>query len=74
MQKWKVVTITVLVVLAIIVMLQNMNQVPTKLLFVTITMPHAIWLLFSIGVGFVAGFIAATLFHRQSKGVRPRAV
>ena len=55
MQKVKQVIAIVLAVLALIVALQNMEQVNTKLLFVSFAMPRFVLLLVVFALGFIAG-------------------
>jgi len=54
----KLVALGVLVVLALVLVFQNMQSVETRLLFVTVTMPRALLLLIVFALGFLAGLIA----------------
>ena len=58
MQKVKQFTAVVLALVAVIVILQNVESVETKILFITITMPRALLLTMSLAIGFVAGFFS----------------
>ena len=51
----------VLASIAIIAILifQNRAHVDTKILFATVTMPHAVLLAVTTGIGFLAGFLMA---------------
>lgn len=59
MSRWKLAAVAIVGILAIIVVAQNTQAVETKLLFVTVTMPRAILLLITLGVGFVLGLLSA---------------
>ena len=49
----------ILAVLVVVVVLQNLAPVSTKLLFVTVEMPKALLLIVTLGIGFAAGLLAA---------------
>jgi uncharacterized integral membrane protein len=66
MNKVKVIVAAILAVLLVIVILQNTQQVETKLLFVAISMPRAVLLLTTLVVGFVIGLLAAGRLTRKS--------
>ncbi|MBN2105044.1 hypothetical protein JW835_13465 [bacterium] len=57
MSKIKIILISVIVILSLIIILQNMKAVETKILFFTIIMPRIVFLLFMMGVGFILGII-----------------
>ena len=59
MHKVKQVIAIALVVVAIIVALQNMDQVNTKLLFITFAMPRFVLLLIVFALGFIAGKLSS---------------
>jgi uncharacterized integral membrane protein len=59
MNKLKIAVAAIVAVLLIIVILQNTQQVETRLLFVTIAMPRAVLLITALVVGFVIGLLAA---------------
>jgi len=63
----KVVLVAILALLAVIVLLQNMATVETKLLFWAIPMPRALLLLITLGIGFVAGLLAATIWDARKR-------
>lgn len=65
MKNIKIVLITVVVSLAVVVALQNTQQVETKFLFTSITMPRVLLLLSTLALGFVIGFITAGLLRRK---------
>jgi len=48
-----------LLVLAAIVIIQNLTTVPLKVLFITIEMPRIIFYPLLIGIGFLIGFMGA---------------
>jgi putative membrane protein len=58
-QKIKIVVVAVLALLAVIVVLQNTEQVETKLLFVSLTMPRAALLCGTLVIGFLLGALAS---------------
>ena len=61
--KFKLVTLLILAIVALIVVIQNMQMVSARLLFVTISMPQAIMLVLMLLVGFVGGVFAALKFN-----------
>ena len=61
--KFKLVTMLILAIVALIVVVQNMQMVSARLLFVTISMPQAIMLVFMLLVGFAGGVFAALKFN-----------
>jgi uncharacterized integral membrane protein len=65
MKNIKIVLITVVVSLSVVVALQNTQQVETKFLFTSITMPRVLLLLSALALGFVIGFITAGLLRRK---------
>jgi len=66
MKNIKIILITVVVSLAVVVALQNKQQVETKFLFTSITMPRVLLLLSTLALGFVIGLITAGLLRRKS--------
>ena len=68
MQKAKLISAIVAILLVVIVILQNTQAVETKLLFITITAPIAVLVGSSLLIGIVAGMlIAMTLSSKKSK-------
>ncbi len=65
MDKIKIGTAAVVAIVLVIVILQNTQQVETKLLFVTITMPSAVLLFTMLAVGFVLGILAVGRWARK---------
>jgi uncharacterized integral membrane protein len=59
MKKIKLIVAALLAVLFVVVILQNTQEVETKLLFATISMPRAVLLLTTLVVGFVIGLLTA---------------
>ena len=55
-----------LLLLVIVVVLQNTEAVETKLLFFTVSMPRALLLMITLGVGVVAGLIFGTRLRGSS--------
>jgi uncharacterized integral membrane protein len=67
-QKVQVVFGAVLALVIVIVVLQNTEQVETKLLFVSVTMPRAALLFGTLVVGFVLGaLMGGQLLSRAKK-------
>lgn len=64
MMKPKTIIILILVVLAVIVVLQNTEIVNLHLFFWTISMSRIIFISFLLLVGFLLGFLVATLVKR----------
>ncbi len=62
--KPKTIIILILVVLAVIVVLQNTEIVNLHLFFWTISMSRIIFISFLLLVGFLLGFLVATLVKR----------
>ncbi len=58
-KKVKMIVTIVVSVLALIIILQNVQSVETKLLFITLRMPQAFLLLLIFLLGFVVGAISA---------------
>jgi uncharacterized integral membrane protein len=69
MQRFKLISIGILVVLGIIIILQNTQQVETKILFMSITMPRAILLMVTTLIGFALGVLVSFFFQRKEKKV-----
>ena len=65
MKNIKIILITVVVSLSVVVALQNTQQVETKFLFTSITMPRVLLLLATLALGFIIGFITAGLLRRK---------
>ena len=63
----KAVVIVILAILCLIVVLQNTEQVESRLLFATVKMPRAVLLFGTTLVGFVLGVLAA---HSWTRGRR----
>ena len=65
MERFKLGSIAVLIVLGIIIILQNTQPVETRILFMTITMPRAILLLVTTLLGFALGVLVSFFFQRK---------
>jgi lipopolysaccharide assembly protein A len=66
MPKIKMIVLLSLAVLAIIVVLQNTQEVAARLLFVTVSMPMAALLALTLLVGFAVGVLAALRMGKRS--------
>ena len=69
MNKLKFVAIGLIALLAVVVVLQNTQNVETKLLFVTLTLPNAALLFATLIIGFAIGVLTAG--HIVSNAKRP---
>jgi len=71
MKRFKLISIAILTLLGIIIILQNTEQVETRILFLTITMPRAILLMGTSLIGFALGILVSLFFQRkdQQKGL-----
>ncbi len=65
MNRAKTIAIAVAVIIAIILIAQNTDEVRTRVLFVSITMPHAVLLLFTLLLGFAIGILASSRIRRS---------
>jgi len=59
MQRLKLVLIIVAALLILIVVLQNMERMPTEILFITVTMPRAVLLFITLVIGYVLGLVTS---------------
>jgi len=66
MKNAKIILIILILSLAVVVSLQNKQEVETKFLFTTITMPRVLLLLSTFALGFFVGLITASLIRRKS--------
>lgn len=57
MKKMKLIVIAILAILAAIIILQNIETVDTKILFLTISMPRAILLAVTWAIGLSCGLL-----------------
>ncbi len=67
MKIWKIVTLIVLALLALIVVLQNTATVETQVLFFTLAMPRALLLFLTFLVGVILGLSVSFFRNRQSQ-------
>ena len=65
MKRFKLISIAILTLLGIIIILQNTEQVETRLLFLSITMPRAILLMGTTLIGFALGILISLFFQRK---------
>jgi len=66
MKKFKIILVIVVLTLAVVVALQNKQEVETKFLFTTIIMPRVLLLLSTLTLGFFIGLITASVLSRKS--------
>ncbi|MBN1783295.1 LapA family protein [bacterium] len=57
MNRFKNIMIVLIIILCVIIVLQNMKPVETRILFFSISMPRIVLLLFMMAAGFVMGII-----------------
>lgn len=67
MERFKLVSIAVLVILGVIIILQNTQPIETRILFMTITMPRAILLMGTTLIGFALGVLVSFLFQKKER-------
>lgn len=67
MNRFKMISIAILTLLGIIIILQNTEQVETRLLFLSITMPRAILLMGTTLIGFALGILVSLFFQRKEQ-------
>ena len=67
MNRFKLISITVLSLLGVIIILQNTAQVETRILFLTISMPRAILLIGTTLIGFALGILVSFYFQRKDR-------
>ena len=67
MNRFKMISITILTILGVIIILQNMETVETRLLFFTIPMPRAVLLMVTTLIGFALGILVSFFFQRKEK-------
>ena len=65
MSRFKLISIAVLTVLGVVIILQNTEQVETRVLFLSISMPRAILLMGTTLIGFALGILVSFLFQRK---------
>jgi uncharacterized integral membrane protein len=63
----KVILLIVLVVLLLVLIIQNLGEVSARFLFVTVTMPLALFLFIMAAVGFVVGAIVALVYRTNGR-------
>jgi lipopolysaccharide assembly protein A len=61
MSKTKGIVIGILVILALIILIQNSQIVTMRFLFWQISMSQIIWIIFTLIIGFVIGYIFQTV-------------
>jgi len=66
MKNFKIILIILILSLAVVAALQNKQEVETKFLFTTVTMPRVLLLLSTFTLGFFGGLITASLVRRKS--------
>ncbi len=66
MKNFKIILIIVVLTLAVVVALQNKQEVETKFLFTSVTMPRVLLLLSTLTLGFFIGLITASLLRRKA--------
>ena len=67
MKRFKMISIAVLAVLGVIIILQNTEQVETKILFFSIAMPRAVLLMGTTLIGFALGILVALFFPKKEQ-------
>ena len=67
MHRFKMISIAVLTILGVIIILQNTEQVETKILFLSIAMPRAVLLMGTTLIGFALGVLVSFFFQRKDQ-------
>ena len=67
MKKMKLIVIAILAILAAIIILQNVETVDTKILFLTISMPRAILLAVTWVIGLACGLLIPLKAKKKEK-------
>ena len=67
MKKFKIIAIAVLSLLVLIIILQNIQSVETRILFAKITMPNAFLLMLTFVIGFIAGLLTTLRLESKNK-------
>jgi uncharacterized integral membrane protein len=67
MNRFKMISIAILSILGVIIILQNTEQVETRLLFLSIAMPRAILLMGTTLIGFALGILVSFFFQRKEQ-------
>jgi uncharacterized integral membrane protein len=67
MNRVKMTFIAVLTIIGVIIILQNTEQVETKILFLSIAMPRAILLMGTTLIGFALGILVSFFFQRKDQ-------
>ena len=67
MNRFKMISMTILAILGVIIILQNMETVETQLLFFTIPMPRAVLLMGTTLIGFALGILVSFFFQRKEQ-------
>ena len=65
-KKIKLVAAVALALIGLVIILQNTDEVNTRILWITVTMPRAVLLLVSVSIGFGLGFLAARWGPRRA--------
>jgi uncharacterized integral membrane protein len=71
MKKFRLGIAAILALLATTVILQNTQYVETKILFLTLNLPHAALLLATLLTGFALGVILTMIYGRGKKKGKP---
>jgi len=61
----KIIAVLVFVLLILIVILQNTEEVETKLLFITMDMPRALLLFINLLIGYLLGIVTMVVLRRR---------
>lgn len=67
MDKFKIVALVLIALVAVIIIFQNTGSVETKFLFITVRMPQVVLLAGTLLIGFAIGALAAGRFARRRR-------
>jgi uncharacterized integral membrane protein len=65
--RFKMVLLFVLVILLLVLIIQNLGNVSARFLFITVTMPLALFFLIMAAVGFVVGAMVTLVYRKGSR-------
>jgi len=72
MKRAHLILVAIVAVLVIIIVLQNTAEVKTRILFVSVSMPHAVLLFVTLVVGYALGLLSASGAFKK-KADKPKA-
>lgn len=71
MKRWKLFVVLLVALTILVLVLQNTASVEMELLFWTVVLPRALWILVAVLLGFVLGLVLAGRVHRTERKTLP---